>query len=306
MRFTLFLLLIYFCWSATANVRGSNLHNFTPNTSGLDFISVQSAKTLEPFQMNMGLFLNYVTNSLAYSTGATNPNEQSLLEATDRLLYSNIHLGLGLNDWLEIGFGAGFINSQDIDHSDFLFTYSDTGINDIFLTSKARIFENQKTRFAVVTAIDFEQLKNNPFSGDNAGPTITLMGVMDWQVTPQLIWSNNLGYRLKQNGTPIPNTGIEPIPNQLIYSSGLSYQIGSHGSLLTTEIYGHFPTEEMSLPTDRHNSNLELLISYRWSMYDNLNFYSGLGSEIIHGLGSPDFRGFIGANFKTDFLQNLE
>ncbi len=50
-----------------ANVVGTDVQNFNPTTSGLDFVTVQSSETLEPGFINFGLFLNYTKNTLSVS-----------------------------------------------------------------------------------------------------------------------------------------------------------------------------------------------------------------------------------------------
>ena len=50
------LLIFSFSLKVFANVRGSDLQNFTPTYSGLDFLSVHSSRTLQPLQLNVGAF----------------------------------------------------------------------------------------------------------------------------------------------------------------------------------------------------------------------------------------------------------
>lgn len=286
-----------------ANVRGSDLQNFNPNYNGLDFVTVLPSQTLEPLQLNFGGFLNYTTNSLAYSTVSGAPNTQKLTEPNDTLLYSNLQIGLGIMKGWDIGFGAGFVNAQDVQQSNFLFSYADTGLNDILISSKVRLINENNWGLAFVAGVDFEQIKNNPFAGDNAGPSFNLEGVIDFKITPNLLWALNLGYRLRQQGTPIPNTGVTPLSDQIIYSSALSYQTSASGSAFMGELFGSYPTQALSLPTDRQISNLEFLLSYRWRATNAFDFLSGLGTEAYQGLGTPDIRAFIGFNLRYDFLQ---
>ncbi len=303
---TILLSILLFTTPLFANVRGSDLQNFNPNPNGLDFVTVFSSQTLDPLQVNAGTFLNYTTNSLAYSIVSGAPNNQAFSEPNDRLLYSNLHLGLGIIEGWEIGLGAGFINSQDIDQSNFLFSYGDTGVNDIMLTTKVRLVNEKSWGLAFVSGADFEQIKNNPFAGDDAGPSFNFEGVVDFKISANWLWAINVGYRMRQDGRPIPNTGVTPMSDQVIYSSALAYQTNDKGSAIIGEVFGSYPTEDFSLPTDRQVSNLEFLLSYRWRATEAFDLHGGVGTEAYHGLGSPDIRAFLGFNFRHGFLQSAQ
>jgi hypothetical protein len=298
----LLFLFLFFSITAHGNVRGSDLQNFNPNFNGLDYITVFSSQTLQPLQLNTGAYLNYTTNSLAYSLVSGTPNTQSLTEPNDRLLYSNLQLALGVLQGWEVGLAAGFVNSQDIDQSNFLFSYADTGINDVLLHTKVRLVNDPLWGFALVAGLDFDQVQNNPFAGENSGTSVNLEGVVDFKLAERWLWSMNLGYRFRQEGTPIPNTGVIPMSDQLVYSSALAYRTSAQGSTVVAEIFGSFPMEDFTLPTDRQTSNLETLVAYRWQANQQVNLQGGLGTELYHGLGSPDIRAFLGLNILFGFL----
>ncbi|MCJ8277531.1 MAG: hypothetical protein HRT44_11610, partial [Bdellovibrionales bacterium] len=278
-----------------------DLQNFNPTPSGTDFITVHSGRTLSYGEFNFGTFLTYATNSLPYSTLSAAPNNQNFSEPNDRILNSNLHVAVGLMEGWDLGVSAGFTNAQDIETSNFLFNYGDTGINDILIRSKARFYTDNKLSIALVTGIDFDQIKNNPFIGDNAGPSISAEAVIDVLLTPKWRWAINAGYRFRQEGTPIPNTGVTPMPDQWLYSSAMSYLMDDKGSAVIAEIYGSYPTEVFSLPTDRQISNLETLLGYKWQAMEELGIHGGFGTGVYRGLGSPDFRVYLGLNWTMGF-----
>lgn len=287
-----------------ANVSGSDLHNFTPTTNGLDFITVHSSRTLDSGQMNVGLFLTNATNTLAYSLLLTAPSNQSFEAPNDKLLYSNLQLAGGIMTGWDLGVNLSFVNSQDIAQSSFLVTYGDTGINDIQLYSKVRFLKRDSYALATILGIDFDQIKNNPFAGNNSGPSFNLSIAVDTQLAQKWLWAVNLGYRLRQEGTPIPNTGILPMNDQITYSSALAYQVSEDGSSLLSEIYGSYAIEDLPTPIDRQLSNLEFLLGYRWNVMKDFDIHGGLGTEFYNGLGSPDFRVYFGVNGKVNFTDN--
>ena len=290
-----------FSFPALSNLRGTDIQNFNPTSNGLDFVTVHSARTLKPYELNLGGFLNYTTNSLSYSTLSYTSNSQKFGDPNDTLLYSNFHFGVGILPGWEVGLNIGSTNSQQIKgESNFIFYYDVKGFNDIGLHSKIHFFEKKDLRLAVVGGIDFERIKKNPFSGSESGPTFNLEAVGDFRLNPETLFAVNFGYRIRQEGNIISNSGVVPISDQLVYSSAVSYTTDDKGSAVIGEIYGGFPVEETSLSTDREPSSLELLAGYRFSGIKNLHFHGGLGTGLYKGLGSPDFRIYFGLNWRTD------
>lgn len=302
LRYMIFLLCLIHS-VAFANVRGSDLQNFNPTTNGLDFVTVQSSRTLNPLQLNIGTFLDYSLNSLAYSTVSGSPNTQSLSSPNDKILYSHLQFGLGIMQGWELGVAAQFTNSQTYTRSNFLFSYGDTGINDIMLTTKVRVLKEDWGGLALVGGVDMDQVQNNPFVGDNPTPSFNFTAALDLKLIKDFLWAANVGYRFRNGGTPIPNTGVSPVPSQVVYSSALSYLTDSKGSAVIGELYGSYALEELSMPTDRQLSNLEFLLSYKWRALPDFDVIGGLGTEAYRGLGTPQLRAFIGINAKLGFLQ---
>lgn len=303
---TIIFLLVLVPSISFANIGGSDLQNFNPIPNGLGYITVHSSDTLNPLEFNVGSFINFASNSLPYSTYASAPNNQSFGEPNDRLFYSNLYFALGLINGVEVGASAGFISAQDIDTDLFLFNYGDTGIDYVRLHGKVRLINQQTWGFALMTSADFEQIQNNPFAGNDAGPSFNFEGSLDFKFFDSWTWAVNLGFRLRSPGTTIQNTGVTPLSSQVLYSTALAYKIESINSAIIAEIYGSYPVETLILPTDRQISNLEILGGYRWTVLKGLDIHGGIGTELYHGLGSPDFRVFAGANFRLGFLQTDE
>jgi len=79
------LLVTSFCF---ANVIGSDIQNFNPTTSGLDFVTVQSSETLTPGIFNFGYFLNYAVNTMP---NYVDVNTRSRTNFEDSLLGADIN-----------------------------------------------------------------------------------------------------------------------------------------------------------------------------------------------------------------------
>ena len=280
-----------------ANIGGTDLQNFNPAPNGNGYITVHSGDTLDYGQFNFGSFLSYSTNTLPYSTLNVGSNPQSFGDPNDRITYSHLHAAVGLMKGWDLGVSAGFTLAQDIETQNFLFNYGDTGINDVMIRTKLRLYKDQHMTLAFVGGIDFDQIKNNPFIGDNSGPSFIGEAVLDFRLSPHFKWAINLGYRLRQEGSNIPNTGVSPISDQWLYSTALAYLTDTKGSALLFEMFGSYPLEFFSIPTDRQLSNLEMALAYKWAAYDQLAIQGGFGTEVYQGLGTPDIRVFVGFNW---------
>ena len=108
---TFIFVLLAFPQSLFANIVGTDLQNFNPTSSGLDFITVHSSDTLEPLVFNFGAFVSYATNSLPYFTLTGASSGQDFFEPNDTLLASDLHLAVGLTDWWDLGFNTAYILS---------------------------------------------------------------------------------------------------------------------------------------------------------------------------------------------------
>ena len=144
------------------------------------------------------------------------------------------------------------------------------------------------------------QIGNNPFSGEKSGLTTTLEAVFD-RPLGSFQFALNIGHRWRQIGTRIAaNDLIGRVPNQAIYSLGLSYYKNDWDSNLIAEIFGSQPTQagpDGSNFSDRSERALEGLIGIKHQWSHQLALHGGVGREIIKGFGTPDIRLYAGLNY---------
>lgn len=299
MRFSLFILtFMIFAHTSRANVVGTHLQNFYPTTSGLDFVTLESARTLDPGYINFMLFGNYATNSLTYFRTGTSTT--TLPEPGDTLISTNFGFGVGISKGWEIGFAVSMINNQDVEEFSNinLAHYEDTGVTGYTLNTKVRLINEENWSLAGSFGLFLDDIGNNPFSGDDPGPTMNLQLAYNYQLTPLLLLGANLGYRVADDGGQVALfPTLSPIGDQLLYSLGLSYEVTSWSSALIGEIYGSQVQDEVQLATDRDGDNLELLLGYRYDHSRSLAVHAGVGTELMHGLATPDFRLYAGIHW---------
>ncbi len=276
---------------------GVDSQNFNPTSNGLDFVTVQSSEPLEPGILNFGLFFNYAINTL--------PNYQDITtqkrdEPRDKLLSSDINLGVGLIKNWDMGLTVPQILHQDWDKNSGILRgyFSNTGINEYRLNTKYRFFGNSRGGLATVVSVNWLTIENYPFTGTNPGPTFNFELAYDFSYRDISV-GTNLGYRLRNPGDPIPNSPVEPFGDQVLFSLGVSYMVKDIDTKFIGEIFSSIPTGSSRFVSDRSLSSAELLMGAKWSITSHIDFHAGAGTELYHGSASPDWRVYTGINYST-------
>lgn len=276
-----------------ANVVGTDTQNFNPTTSGLDFVTVQSSETLEPGVINFGLFLNHAVNTLPYF----DDTEQGRTKYTDSLLGADINVGVGLLPGWDIGISAPQVLKQEVSSEGFHGQYGEKGNTELRVNTKFRLVGDREGGLALVASANINRIKNNPFTGEGAGPTKNLEVVADTTVG-KVNLGVNFGHRWRQPGKAIPEAApIEPFGNQYIASGALSYLFTSIDTKLIFEVFGSKPSKKETENSDRLASSAEALMGIKHDFTTNLAGHIGGGTELINGRGSPDWRIYAGLNY---------
>lgn len=280
---------------AKANVVGADTQNFNPTTNGLDFVTVQSSKTLPEGFFNLGLFFNYAVNSLPnYEDVRT----QSRTKFSDTLLSSDLNLGVGISKNWDAGFSMPILLQQNItsEVSAFRGQFVQNGITEYRANTKYRIWEEDGRGIAAVASMNVNQIQDNPFTGSNAGATINLEAVYDWGSGPWTYGING-GYRIRQPGTKVAGVPIDPLGNQIIASFATSYWLEEQDLKIIGEVFSSFPTQKSEFSSDRNLSSMEALLGVKGDFTRNLAWHAGAGTEVFHGSASPDWRVYTGLNY---------
>jgi hypothetical protein len=271
---------------ANANVVGADTQNFNPITNGLDFVTVHSSETLQPGLLNFGLFLNYAVNSLPNYEDVSTGDRTNF---ADTLTSADLNLGIGLARGWDAGLSMPVLLSQSVDSdlTTFRGEFAQTGMTEIRLNTKYRLFGNQDSGLAAVASVNFNQIQDNPFAGENAGPTY------NFELAADTTWGRyavgaNVGYRIRNPGDPIAGVPVEPLEDQWIASTAVSYLLRGYDVKLIGELFGSFPVEQSDFATDRDLSSLEALIGMKMDLTPSLAWHAGGGTEVIHGTSSPD------------------
>ncbi len=288
-----YLLILIWTQSIYANVVGGEFQNFNPTTNGIDFVTVQSSETLEPWVMNFGYFINYAVNTLPYFEDATSIQNRS--SYNDSLLYGDLNIGLGLGKNWDVGINLPHLIDQnvdsDLDHGEFV----NRGLTEVRLNTKYRFFGDDKHGLAAVLSTDFNMVDDNPYLGKNAG-FVTVVELAGDMTLGNFAVGSNLGYRFRQAGSQI-DPDIEPYGDSFIASIAASYLFPSIDTKIITEVFAGWPSEGRPNNTAREESSTEALIGLKYDRTTNLSFHAGVSTELFNGSASPDLRLYAGLNY---------
>lgn len=299
MKYLLILLVAVFIKSANANVIGVDAQNFNPTTSGLDFVTVQSSKTLSPGIFNFGMFFNYAANTLPFYE---DPGTQVKFKPVDTLLSMDLNMGFGImNNW-DVGISIPQVLSQTLDENSTLFRgfFEETGINEIRLNSKYRIWDGVSQGLAVIGTVNWFLIEDYPFTGTDPGPTFNLEMAYDNTIN-KFKWGVNVGYRFRNEGDPVAGIPVTPFGDQFIGSLATSYYFEDYDFKIIGEIFSSLPVQTQDdtqkTSTDRELASAEALIGGKWDLPYDIAAHFGVGSELFNGTSSPDWRVYAGMNW---------
>ncbi|MGE4130206.1 MAG: OmpA family protein [Bdellovibrionales bacterium] len=293
-RFASLLGIIFLSSISRANVVGADTQNFNPTNDGLDFVTVHSSEVLNPGLLNLGFFLNYAVNSLPnYEDTST----QSRTNFRDTLLSADFNFALGLLPNWEAGFSFPMLLRQKVDSdvSTFRGEFAENGLTEVRLMTKYRFIGDHDHGIAGVLSANFNQIEDNPFIGNNAGPTYNLELAGD-TTFGRFATGANIGYRIRDPGTQISGVPVQPIDDEYIASVALSYYT-SWNTKIIAEVFGSMPVDSKQFVSDRNDESAEFLLGMKWDVTRAVAMHFGGGTEIIHGTSSPDWRLYTGLNW---------
>jgi outer membrane protein OmpA-like peptidoglycan-associated protein len=144
--------------------------------------------------------------------------------------------------------------------------------------------------------VNFNRVENNPFTGDDPGPTLNLEGVYDFTLG-DWAYGLNAGYRKRDPGTQIPGIPIEPYDDSLIFSAAASRYLTKYDLKLIAEVFSSFPLHNTAATTDRELSTVELLLGAKKDLRHDLALHFGGGTELYQGSSTADWRLYAGLNW---------
>lgn len=280
--------------SASANVTGNDTQNFNATISNIDFITVHSSQTLGNGWLGVTFFADQAKNVLP----PTRNLQGQEVTSEDTLIFSELGLGYGLTHNLEVGVHISHLLSQETDRTEPGAQFDKAGLNEIRGSLKYRLIEQELWGAAFLTSMNFNQVKSNPFLGEDPGETLNVELAIDRRWGPSVV-AFNIGYRFRQGGDPIPDSLYEPLDDSWIGSIGYSQKIRKSPWTYVFEVYG------AGASTDHDEGSrwaAELIGGVKYALSRGPIVQGGLGTQISDGLFAPESRFFLGVHFDFDLL----
>jgi outer membrane protein OmpA-like peptidoglycan-associated protein len=279
---------------ALANVIGNGTQNFAPTTGFHDFATVNSSDTLPKKSFHLGVFLNNASNTLPYGEEVDGGEQDS-----NQLTGADLVLGYGLSDRFHLAVATPFIVAQQMGENDDTHSrFNKKGNTEIRFQGKFKLLgKRDASGLALLFNAGMDRTSENPHRGENLGLTYIPEIAGDLKFG-RVILSANLGYKIQDRGEEIEGSLFEPFGNKLLYSTAAGLFVNKKRSTkVFIELFGDRPMDDVSTESDRSVSSLETLIGAKHLVKKDLSVSVGAGTEMLHGVATPDLRIFGGLNY---------
>jgi outer membrane protein OmpA-like peptidoglycan-associated protein len=288
MKYIIYLFLMLASFRAYSNVLG-DMQTFQPNTDGLDFITVHTARPLPQGFFVFSNYLNYAKDHLlVYKTLAA----QDRMNYEDSLFEYDFGIGYGITNKLQVSLQAPVLLEHRSDVQDGVKVDIFKGMHSLRPGFKYTIDDSADAHWAILGSVDVVTADNSPYTGVTSNPIGNIEGVYRWR-TKGIIQALNLGYRFR-NPTDTPaDAHMFPLKNQLTASYGLSGDF-SKTARWVFEAISSYPIDKEPYKEAMDASSFDLLLGLKHRWYKNLNF--DWGATVEPGVKSlaPSYRVFAG------------
>lgn len=274
--------------SALANVTGNDAQNFNPATGATNYVTVNSSNTLAPGRFNLGLYFSHASNTLPYAKDEA----QEKTKNNDSVTGMDLMVGVGIIPGLELGVAAPFVVRQVVDQDDTRGEFADRGNTGFRVNAKWAFLQKSNWGLALVPSATVNRVQDDPAAGATSKPIYNVEMAFDTHAGRNS-FGVNVGYRKRAPGDEIEGSLVGPLSDESIASMAYSYKLTPKASLVT-EAYGSAPVKETRNDTERSESSAEALLGLRYAFQPTLVGQMGAGTELIHGLSTPDWRLYAG------------
>jgi len=274
---------------------GFTSRNFRPAISNkTDYFVTYSSQTVGARGWNAGFYLDVAKNPLEF--GSPPGTRQS--GVTDWTIIGNFYGTYGILDWMSVGLNIPVFFYNDVRP---LLSYGptatfgafdpQTNLGDIRFELKFRV-RNNEDRLVGIALRPYMTLPSGPSStfAGNGSLTGGLDIIVDFNISDRVKLALNVGY-LARDDVTILNARID---DQIPMALGLSIKIIERLMFIaeanTQPVLRNFFGNEVQTPA-------EAMGGFRIKATDHLDVNVGGGAGLTIGIGSPDWRGFLGLNY---------
>lgn len=305
-------LLIVLLFSSTAHAaHNADVVVFTPANDGGKYLQVQQSSTLQQWRFNVGAMFDYAFQPLEF----VDPTGARRSGIVDDLLMANIGAAVGLTDWWQVGanfpvalWESFYNNNQPAATVSKQTLYGKLG--DPRFDMKFRLLDIDRYRvgLALVPFVYFPLGKEEYFLGNGMwSPGGTF--VVDFDIANRVFLSFNAGYRMYSNTRYDANNTDAILDDTLELGTGVNVRINDEWAVLG-EINQETVLENSKNALFRNHlqNPVDANVAARWTPQKTakgLGLTIGGGRGITNGIGTPEFRAFVGVNYRKPAVVEL-
>jgi len=282
--------LLSFAGRAQALTTSFSVNTFEPTVDDSEYFTVYGSPTMLQRNFHVGFYLDYAHNP--YEFGNTSFTRTAGI--VDHLLTGNVVGSYAAFDWMEVGLVIPVYFWEGIRTSiPGVGNENNFDIGDVELVLKFRLLDREKHHvgISIVPFVTFptssgasDFLGNGSFSG---GAKV----VIDGRIKDRVSIALNVGYLARDR---VFDVGGNELNDQLLMGLGISIDILKDKLMLIGE--AQMATVTSNFFT-RRTTPAEARVGFRYTWAHNNDINVGGGFGLSNGIGSPDFRAFVGYTY---------
>ena len=273
---------------AQANVLGE-MQTFAPNTDGLDFISVHSARPLNKHFFASSNYLNYAKDHLLVYENMTT---QERMNYSNHLFEYDFGLAYALTNTLQVSLMAPFLLDYGSETKNGIRIDVTKGVHAYRPGAKWTFHQNKGSYAAGLFSVDYPSVTNSPYTGIDPKPIFNFELAYLTKGRSSM-HGYNLGYRKRlPTETPL-DARMFPLKDQIIASYGFSTTF-TESSRFVFELFGSYPINKDPYIRATDPSSLDALFALKHFWWKYLRFDWGFTVAQPQKTLSPTYRVFAG------------
>jgi outer membrane protein OmpA-like peptidoglycan-associated protein len=272
-------------------VNGLDLQRYRPGPGINDVLSVSSARTGGHLRWQAGVSLDYAHRPLAIYDLRTGMPVNQVVEAQTTL---NVLGALGLGEFFEVGVALPVV-FQSNSLSVAGLASSATGLGDLRITPRARIWQNDHFAVGVAATLQLPTAGGNGFRGAS-GVSLLPRALVEFRIA-QFRALVDVGAAIKPTQKLLNVTS----GTEFIFGAGAEYAFTEKWALQAS-LFGGVGLQQ----TDPEEIALEVLGAVQFRPLPELSLRLGAGPGLSQGFGTPAFRVLLAAAWTSPAKRTVD
>ncbi|HKX12441.1 MAG TPA: OmpA family protein [bacterium] len=275
---------------AEALTTSFSVNTFNPTVDDSDYFTVYSSPTMLKRNFHVGFYLDYAHQPYEFG----NADFDRTAGVVDHLLTGNIVGSVGVLDWMTVGLQIPIYFWEGLrapvilggDENNF-------DIGDIQLVLKFRLLDRE-TKHVGIAIVPFIYFPTSSGAGDFLGNGSFAGGakvVIDGKIKDRVSLALNVGYLARDR---VFDVGGNELNDQFLAGFGIGIDILKERLKFIGEVDMATVTSDFFT---RRTTPAEARAGFRYTWAHNHDINAGAGFGISNGIGSPDYRLFVGYTY---------